>query len=230
MHAFFMAKNKNKEILTLAVLVTISVALNLTLILLVEIKSSGSINEKLLNSLTGYNQLDIFSKEVLEQTITKEPVDEETTAEITPIDEEEAVPEESVSEETQAIAVTKTWDKKTIYYKGETSITIDYERGIMEVEGQEIPIIVDGGTWEDVKNSLLGVESWVPLTYDRFDVFIDSDYYAGRETALQDYFDKLHPRFIEMETQTGWSSERFYSTKLNIYIQPMFRKTTTYCG
>jgi len=108
--------------------------------------------------------------------------------------------------------------QKTIMYRNKIPITIDYVKGTYSVNGKETPIHVDNGTWEDVKLSTTSSTSWVYLEYDRFNVYIDEEYYAGKETALQDYFDKLHPRFIELETQTGWSSEKFYDNKLDIYV------------
>ena len=98
---------------------------------------------------------------------------------------------------------------RTIMYKGEVPLTIDYNRGTIEMYGKEFDIPVDDVSWEHVKNSLKGTESYSIMNYARFDVYIPQDYYLGKEQALQDYFDLLHDRFVELENQVGWSSFRF---------------------
>ncbi len=107
---------------------------------------------------------------------------------------------------------------KTIMYRNKIPIKIDYDKGTYTVLGKDIPIPVDNAEWEEVRNALQSVESWVNISYPRFNAFVDSDFYEGREQAIEDYLDKLHARLLELESQTGWSSEEFYGKKLDIYV------------
>ena len=210
--------NKNKEILLLTFLLVITVSVNFSFILLLEARSNASVSERILKALTGNNLLDIFNKDVLIRTpeISQGEATIVTPSPETIISEPEPIP---ITTNTSAKTVQVDFSKpKTIYYNGKIPITIDYDKGVMITEGKEIPIIVDGGTWEDVKPTVTGVLLYDNFSYSRFEAYVDSVYYIGRETAIQDYLTKLNSRFIEMEAQTGWSSEKFYGKKLDVYI------------
>ena len=115
--------------------------------------------------------------------------------------------------------------KDIIMYKGKIPIEVDYDRGVLIVEEKEIPIIVDG----DVKilsRSEMAETTWVHLAYDRFDVYVDSAYYHNNTPAIDDFFNKFAPRFALLESITAWSSEKFYGTKLKIYVT----STAYYCA
>ena len=99
---------------------------------------------------------------------------------------------------------------KTIYYKEEVPITVDYDEGTYSVYGEEYPIIVDGATWDEVKISLAGGSAFNYYSYGSFDAFVDT---SLNQSAVLDYLDKLEPRIVEMESQTGWSSELFHNGK-----------------
>lgn len=63
------------------------------------------------------------------------------------------------------------------------------------------------------------VDSWVELNYDRFDVFIEQEYYNNNQADLDLFFDQFEPRFNLLEQTTGWSSETFYDSKLRIELE-----------
>ncbi|HLC78289.1 MAG TPA: CARDB domain-containing protein [Candidatus Nanoarchaeia archaeon] len=212
-----MGFKNNKEILVLTVLVVVTVMLNFSLILLIETSKSGDVSQRLLRTVTGNNQLDIFSDEALKVNVAKVTLTKKSSSRDT-TKSGSGSPQATIAGTQGVKTVTKIWGKKSLMYKNEIPLTIDYDKGVIEVQGEEIPIIVDGGTWEDFKPSVTGTHSYIQLSYSRFEAYIDPAYYTGRETAIQDYLNKLHLRFIEMETQTGWSSEKFYGKKLDIYI------------
>jgi hypothetical protein len=60
---------------------------------------------------------------------------------------------------------------------------------------------------------------WVILSYDRFDVYVETGYHASNAAALDTFFAQFEPRYALLESITGWSAERFHEQKLEIYIQ-----------
>ncbi len=61
-------------------------------------------------------------------------------------------------------------------------------------------------------------ETWVQLFYERFDVYIEENYYNNNTPEIDEFFNKFEPRYELMENITGWSSEQFYEMKLKIYV------------
>ena len=105
---------------------------------------------------------------------------------------------------------------KTIMYRGKIPIEVDYNKGVLVVQGKEIPIIVDGDV--EITDPSTKDTAWVHLAYDRFDVYIEPTYYDSNTAELNLFFDRFEPRYELMESLTGWSSEKFYGTKLKIYV------------
>ena len=61
--------------------------------------------------------------------------------------------------------------------------------------------------------------NWIPVgSYSRFDLFVDEPYLLSNEPAILDFFAKFEVRFDLLESTTGWSAEKFYGTKLIIYL------------
>ncbi len=106
-------------------------------------------------------------------------------------------------------------ENKIIMYRGKIPIEVDYDKGVLIIQGREIPIIVDG----DVEITDPRTKDWVNLSYDRFEVYIEPGFYADNTDELNLYFDRFEPRYELMESLTGWSSEEFYNEKLNIYVE-----------
>ncbi len=112
---------------------------------------------------------------------------------------------------------------KVIMYRNKIPIEVDYKKGVLVVQGKEIPIIVDSFGEKDSTVKITDPKSkdWVPLdhTYTRFDVYVEPNYYNNNRDELNLFFDRFEPRYELMETLTGWSSEKFYGTKLKIYVE-----------
>ncbi len=76
---------------------------------------------------------------------------------------------------------------------------------------------------EKIENSIkltYNPEAWVEISsYDRFDVFIEQDFYDNHTTDLEDYLDNFEERFNTLESITGWNSEKFHDNELVIYIE-----------
>jgi hypothetical protein len=106
-------------------------------------------------------------------------------------------------------------ENKIIMYRDRIPIEVDYDKGVLIVQGREIPIIVDG----DVKIVDPKGKDWVYLPYDRFDVYIEPTYYDSNTVELNLFFDRFEPRYELMESLTDWSSEKFYNEKLEIYVE-----------
>jgi len=108
-------------------------------------------------------------------------------------------------------------ENKIIMYRDKIPIEVDYDKGVLIVQGREIPIIVDG----DAKITDPRTKDWVDLSdnYDRFNLYIESNYYANNTDELNLLFDRFEPRFELLESLTGWSSEKFYNEKLDIYVE-----------
>ncbi len=110
-------------------------------------------------------------------------------------------------------------------------ITVDYDKMTVTVDGRQVPIIVDYPEGLDdygraeflaeIKYKATRDDTvWVHLPYDRFDVYIDQDYYDSYQDNLTEFFNNFEPRYEHMETLTGWSSEKFYGVKLEINVEP----------
>ncbi|MBU0959015.1 MAG: hypothetical protein KKB31_03660 [Nanoarchaeota archaeon] len=111
--------------------------------------------------------------------------------------------------------------EKVVYYRDEIPITIDYDEGTYSVYGKEYDIIVDGGDWETSRiasQSANFQEFHIP--YDRFNVFIDySEFTNGTLADWENYFNEMHERFVELESEIGWTSEMVNNgKKLDLYV------------
>lgn len=63
------------------------------------------------------------------------------------------------------------------------------------------------------------IQTWVELNYDRYDVFIETDFYNANQATLTDFFNKFEPRFDLLESTTQWSSEDVVGTRLMIEVE-----------
>ncbi|SYZ73561.1 exported hypothetical protein [Candidatus Zixiibacteriota bacterium] len=108
-------------------------------------------------------------------------------------------------------------------------IAIDAETLTVTVGNKTAPIIKDypreldssgKEEWDNDMRRLLTADTsaWVLLSYDRFDVYVDSAYYAHNTPAIDQFWDKFEPRYELMEQQTGWSAEKWYGRKLQINV------------
>ena len=59
---------------------------------------------------------------------------------------------------------------------------------------------------------------WVNLSYNRFEVYIDSVYYFNNTPAIDIFFDKFEPRLDLLESTTRWNSEESFGIKLRINV------------
>jgi len=66
---------------------------------------------------------------------------------------------------------------------------------------------------KDLKSS-----SDVHIAYDRFDVYINGDYYVNNTPEIDAFFDEFEERYAVLESLTGWSAEEFYNQKLHIDV------------
>ncbi len=101
-------------------------------------------------------------------------------------------------------------------------MAVNYDKQTFTVDGREMPFIVDeivDGDGNIVETpDLKSATSWVHLPYNRFDVYIDQDYYNANTPEINDFFDDFESRYELMESTTGWSSEQFYGVKLQINV------------
>ena len=58
--------------------------------------------------------------------------------------------------------------------------------------------------------------TWVNLSYNRFEAYIDAVYYYNNTPAIDNFFDQYEPFHVALEQETGWSSEKYASRKLEI--------------
>ncbi|MBI3623907.1 hypothetical protein HY212_07560 [Candidatus Pacearchaeota archaeon] len=203
-----MKKDYRKEILVLSFLVAITVMLNFSLILIIETHKGGTVRERIIRTFTGDNQLDIFSSSIIGKNINTG----------TKISKTGTTTKTRSTTQKPTLPKLTTSNQKTLLYKGEIPLTVDYDKGTIRFQGKEIPIIVEGGTWSDVQNLIKSVSFWHPLTYQNFDVFVDEGYYNANAPQLNVFFDNFDKRYSILKNQTGWSSEKFYNKKLSINV------------
>ncbi|MFH2054658.1 MAG: thrombospondin type 3 repeat-containing protein [bacterium] len=79
-------------------------------------------------------------------------------------------------------------------------------------------VILDPGQIAEMKARLEATE-WTVFSYPRFDAYIESGYYSSNAADLETFLMQFEPRFELLESITGWSAERFYDERLEIYIQ-----------
>lgn len=215
-----------KGVLTLALLVSVLVLVNTTFIFIIEQSRGGSFEERFAQTLTGYNQLEIFSKPVLEKYAPVEEPEKEITKTSDISNEDEVITtEETTSDEPEETTPTTVeQNQELLELPNGKEIILDFNRQVFIYDGREIPAIVDdviGPNGEIVKD---GFEkdsppvSWVHLPYDRFDIYIEEEYYNNNTPEIDTFFDQFEPRYELMENTTGWSSEQFYGKKLKINV------------
>ncbi|MBI2044646.1 hypothetical protein HYT23_01160 [Candidatus Pacearchaeota archaeon] len=75
-------------------------------------------------------------------------------------------------------------------------------------------------------------QSWNYFSHPRYDLYIDSAYYAANTPAIDNFFNEFDERFGLLEATTGWSSEEYYGTKLRINVTstPVCAQGKAYAG
>jgi len=138
--------------------------------------------------------------------------------------------EKSENRENNKVSKTKDIEIVNIVKRGQKvlntpqgeELIIDYDRQVFICNGVEFPFIVDEVCGMSRQNQLLSMSTdttWVHLSYDRFEVYIEENYYYNVTPEIDEFFDFFEPRYELMETITGWSSEKFYfGLKLKIYV------------
>src|SRR3989304_40452 len=106
-----MKKNYSNEILLLSFLVAVTVMLNFSLILLIETSKSGDVSQRLLRTVTGNNQLDIFSDEALKVNVAKVTLTKRSSSRDT-TKSGSGSPQATIAGTQGVKTVTKTWGKK----------------------------------------------------------------------------------------------------------------------
>ncbi|MEK6954608.1 MAG: CARDB domain-containing protein [Candidatus Micrarchaeota archaeon] len=61
-------------------------------------------------------------------------------------------------------------------------------------------------------------QSWVYIPHPRYDLYIESGYYANNTPAVDNFFNEFDERFALLESTTGWSSEKYYGKKLKMNV------------
>ena len=70
---------------------------------------------------------------------------------------------------------------------------VDYDKKTFKINNKEFDIIIDSDQKIQLKNPS-SVE-WEQLSYDRFDVYIEEDYYADNTQELNEFFNLFEPRY-----------------------------------
>ena len=203
--------------MTLAVLVSLLLVINTGFMFIIGLNNEGSVGERVINSVTGNaNQLAIFDRGVLETPILQK----KTATKLSTPSETIPAPKENI----EIVKGTNGFE-----------MIVNYDKMTITVDGKEMPIIVDkpevfsegkeitsnGGS--NILNK--ASSSWIHIPYNRFNIYVDSDYYAANTAELNNYFNEFEERYLMLESQTGWSSEKFYGTKLQMYVN-----STQFCS
>jgi len=200
-----------KETITLALLVSVLLLVNTLFMVIVQVSKTnaevdfgGSLQA---NVIKGAFSLDgpeaLFKTEVFETYIPEEIKDDK---------------EEKEDIEVDIVTIDKTGEKIIKTPEGE-EIILDYDNEVMIYNGREVPFIVDDFDGSKDRTSISqSPNAWVHLSYDRFEVYIEENYYNANTPEIDEFFDLFEPRYELMEANTGWSSEEFYDEKLEIYV------------
>jgi hypothetical protein len=198
----------NKNTWLLVLLVSILLVIDSAFILIVQLGKADdiSLNERFIQSATGNTQLDLFSRKVIDKTI---PTKKDTTS--TSVSRTKPKPTASSP---NVVEVTGTNGFKML---------VNYDKKTITVDGREIPWIIDPVVGTDGRPiaqqpTTASPTSWTYLNFSRFDIYVDSVYYASNQVALDQFFANFSERYALLEAETGWSSEKFYGTKLKINV------------
>ncbi len=210
----------NKNVLALAVLVSILLVINTTFIVIIQSSKSDSnkivyVGETIGNVLSGYDQLEMFNKPVIESSLAKKTTTRSTSTII-----KKPKPEPTPTALRSPIRTVLDDNGRVIY-------TVNYDTDTITFpDGKTTPIIIDGNVnpsqndYYDATTSTASTAT-VDLNYPRFTAHVEQNYYNANAVNITDFLDKLAPRFALMEQTTGWSSEKFGNGKLDLYIDPI---------
>lgn len=199
-----------KSTLTLAILVGVLLVINSAFILIVQLSKTDSDLSNLegnviVGEILNKGKLNLFEESV-ERSISISR-DKEVISDENPL-------EKSVESRIETI-------------EGDNGFLafVDYDKGTFTINGREIPIIVDeiidsngNPVKEDVLSKSTAAENWIYLPYERFDAYIEENYYNANTPEIDNFLDQFEVRYALMEAQTGWSSEKFYGVKLKINV------------
>lgn len=203
----------NKEVWLLAVLVGIAVFLNSAFIVIIQTSDSeNAVSNSIGQTIIGTDYISpLFSEKTLNTYTSK----------VKPAPEPVSQP--AVSENIKVV-------------KGENGfeMIINYDKKTITIDGRETSIIIDGPEifgYPSKSDSISQIEEnikkfdstkgWTgPLPdYERFDLYVDTDYYSNNQATLDFFFNKFEERYLYMEGLTQWSSEQFNgANKLKIYV------------
>ncbi len=197
-----------KDIWLLAVLISVLLVLNSTFIFMIQYSKAEdtTLSQRIVKTLTGNNQLQLFEREVIDSYIVPETEEPETT----------------IGEEEVGTATTTFPNIKVIEGTNGFKMTVDYDKKIFYVDGREIPFIVDKPIGVEVDDEVVYTTTTDPkiLNYADFDVYIDQPFFDNNEDNLTEFFNSFEGNFIDLKDLTKWSSEKFYGVRLKIYVHP----------
>lgn len=87
-----------------------------------------------------------------------------------------------------------------------------------EINEKYITDYVDKGYGDVFDSNSKQSNTFVQLTYDRFDVFIEQNYYNSNQADLDGFFNDFETRFDMLESMTNWNSETSFGNKLRINV------------
>ncbi|MEK6945584.1 MAG: CARDB domain-containing protein [Nanoarchaeota archaeon] len=218
----------NKNVLALAVLVSILLVINTTFVVIIQSSKSDSnriayVGETIGNVLSGYDQLEIFNKPVIESSLSKKTTaSKSTTIRSTSTITKKPKPVNDnppAAMQRSAIRVVKDDNGREIY-------TVNYDTDTITFpDGKTTSIIIDGNVnpsqndyYDASQAATASPVAWQQIPYTEFNAFVEQNYYNANQANIIDFLNKLAPRFALMEQTTGWSSEKFGYGKLDLYI------------
>lgn len=106
-------------------------------------------------------------------------------------------------------------------------ITINYDKNTFTYKGREIFAIEDNYIspelkYRDLENTMekssQELLTWVYYPYERFDVYVETNYNNSNYPEIKNFLDEFSLRYELMEQETGWTSEEYFGQKLKINI------------
>lgn len=177
------------------------------------------VGETIGNVLSGYDQLEIFSKPVLESSLAKKTASSTSKSTTRSTSTRIIKPEPTPTALRSSVRIVKDDNGRVIY-------TVNYDTDTITFpDGKTTPIIIDGNVnpsqndyYDAGASATASPVTWQQIPYTRFNAFVEQNYYNNNTANITDFLNKLQPRLVLMEQTTGWSSEKFYGHKLNLYI------------
>jgi hypothetical protein len=213
-----------KDVITLTILVCLLLVINTTFIIIIQssraentINSGASVQGKviggLIQGIIGQDPTSIFSRDVLKKsTFTKKTsstnaASASSTAKSKPNSTPAPAPNVVSLKRVDNIHVKATVNGK------ETLLVVDSPNvfGGNAISDDKLLSMIQNFIEKTYEKT-----NWETLSYNKFDVFIDSNFYLNNTPRIDDFFNKFEPRFDLLENLTHWSPEN----RLKIYVQP----------